>query len=201
MIALICSFQIDTETLGNFAINIITTFIALILTFLLFRPKIAFSNKIAFCKEGEYKVKIENNSSFGFAGIYNIKAEMVFYRQQTNDKIRIKTKTIPLKKDQLFKLNSKRSKLFSLSPNYSYVFCTTSSFSKENESFKTAELLNSKKYDGIKFRVIATHSFSNITRTFEKIYLTDISKGQLENGTFKSGDTKMKIEPCSENDL
>lgn len=180
--------NLTPTTICELLVNILATFIGLIAIFYFVRPKIKVSKKLSYCKNGIYKVKIINTSTLGLFSIYNINAEMLFYKQVDN--LKITTLNIPLYKDTVFKLDRL---FFKKNANYSYIFKTKASWTVENIEKRTADIVANIEYDGIIFRVIGTHSFSNITTVCEKKYSFPIEKGQ-----FKSGNT-MDIVTCQTN--
>ena len=103
----------------------------------------------------------------------------MFYKQI--DSLKIETLTIPIfkEKNSVFRLDRIYLKR---NANYSYVFKTEPTWMIDNIEKNTSEILRSNSYTGIIFRVIGTHSLSNITSVFERKYSFTVERGQFQSG-------------------
>lgn len=165
-------------TLSTVFIGIATSFVAsLFFTYLLtrMRPSLKISDEIAF-SNNSYKIKVVNKSC---ASAINIRVELCYVNYfNVYGGIETKTSKISVSKDNLFAIDGYKRK--PQNATYSFRFLT-------NENLTNGLLDNKGKF--IRFKIIATHSVSNISRVYSKTFTAD----KIINGDFVFGKSTKTI--------
>jgi len=155
--------------------SVLSSLLTLLILFLLAKPRIKVSKKIAKENNEAYRIKVINKS--WFFSYVNIQAELHIITTESNGLK--KATNIHLTKRQLFHLD--RNLIYNKDYNNAYRF-------KTNTNIDNLISGNKKGFKCLRFKIIATHSFSN----FSKVKVVEYDKSGIINGEFEVGNT-MKI--------
>ncbi len=172
-----CVFSIYETYFREISIGFFSSILTLGFLFS-FKPRIKISKKIACKSKGDsYRIKIVNKNYF-FSFI-NIKAELqIIY---SNNNPLESAKNIHLLKNYLFQITS--NKICNKEYRNAYRFVSTTKIKdlirKQGDNFKC-----------LRFRIIATHSFTN----FSTVKVIEYDKSDLITGEFEIGNSLKIID-------
>lgn len=132
------------------------------------KPKIFISNEISYCNN-TFKIKIINRGHYSAT---NIRAELCYVNYfSVPNGVEQNSKKILLTKMELFALDGLNNSDYA---SYTYRFVTTENLLEGLKHFDRSH---------IRFKLIATHSMSNISKVYVRNYaLNDIKTGDFEFG-------------------